>query len=284
MQNWQCRVAPSLGELEGTHNEVWGTKDYADNFIDNQEPAVFFGIYGLPDFYALWRHKGRKAILWAGSDIIHFNNGYWLDGEGLIRIQPRELAEWVNIACESYVENEEEKRLLEMSGIESKVVPSFMGDVKEYDVSYEHSDRPKVYMSVSGDGFESYGWYLVQKIAPRVPEVQFHLFGSSIDMKGDNVHVRGRVPKEQMNEEIKNMQCGLRLNVADGFSEVTAKSILWGQHPIVRARFGYPHLDSFETEEELVDLLKDLKNKKEVNIEGRDYYLENLNQYPWNQK
>ncbi|KKM72328.1 hypothetical protein LCGC14_1421680 [marine sediment metagenome] len=74
MQDWKCRVASSLGALEGTPYEAWGTIEYKPE-IHGKDSVVFFGLYGLPDFYALWRHKGRKAILWCGSDLIFFNNG-----------------------------------------------------------------------------------------------------------------------------------------------------------------------------------------------------------------
>lgn len=272
----QCRVAPSLGELEGTHQEAWGTKPYLDEY----QPTVFFGIYGLPDFFTLWRHKGPKYILWAGSDITHFGNGYWLDQEGRIRLEPEALAEWINENCENYVENGVEHEALLVHGIESKIVPSFMGNVKEYDISYTPNERPQVYLSVSGNNFREYGWEQIEQIADKC-EVDFHLFGSDEwKTKHSNVFVRGRVPKEVMNEEIKNMQCGLRLNEFDGFSEILAKSILWGQHPI--SRIGYPYIDSFTTNDELVKLLNGLKDKREPNLKARDYYLTNLNTYPWN--
>ena len=279
-EQWYCRTAPSLGALERTPEEAWGTPIYDPEKHIN-EPTVFFGLYGFPDFFSLWRHRGQKAILFAGSDIVHFNNGYFLDAVGNIRIQPRELAKWINENCESWVENEEEKRILLMSGIESQVCASFLGDIQKYDISFLLAERPQVYASVSGENFESYGWYLIDKIADSVPEVDFHLFGALIDIKRENVFVRGRVPKEQMNEEIKDMQCGLRLNPMDGFSEITAKSVLWGQYPIVRARFNYPYLDSFETEQELIGCLKNLRKKKEPNFEARKWYWENLNLYPW---
>src|SRR5689334_12368419 len=111
---WQCRYAPSLGALEGTPEEVWGTLPY----LSEDEPTVFFGVYGLPDFYTLWRHQGRKAILWAGSDIRHFINGYWLNDEGSIKLEPMALAEWINKNCESYVENGVEAEALRTLGIE----------------------------------------------------------------------------------------------------------------------------------------------------------------------
>src|SRR3990167_7620920 len=151
---WQCRWSPTLGELESTHQEVWGTDDY----VDTERPTVFCGLYSLNDFYALWRHKGNKFCWWAGSDIRHFINGYWLDDKGRIRLKPAPLAKWINEKCESWVENDVEMEALKKLGIWSMVVPSFLGKVEDYEVSYQQSDRPKVYASVSGNDFELYHW------------------------------------------------------------------------------------------------------------------------------
>ena len=273
---WQCRYAPSLGALEDSPDNVWHTKPYLDEF----QPTVFMGLYGLPDFYALWRHKGRKAILWCGSDITHFLSGYWLDDAGQIKIEPQQLAEWINANCESYVENGVEHEALQVLKIESKIVPSFLGKIDDYKLEYKHSYRPAVYLSVSGDNFEMYGWTLIEEIAPRC-EVDFYLYGNRKPWVSahSNVFVKGRVPKEQMNEEIKGMQCGLRTLDFDGFSEVLAKSILWGQHPI--SYISYPHIESFKSKDELVDKLNALKSKFDSNVAGRTYFREHLNRYPW---
>ncbi len=61
---WRCRYAPSLGPLEDTPLNIWGIDKYEPTDpLHSWNPVVFFGLYGLPDFYALWRHKGKKAIL-----------------------------------------------------------------------------------------------------------------------------------------------------------------------------------------------------------------------------
>lgn len=288
----QVRVASSLGELEGTHQEVWGTTHYnavgistPSGSIPNEAPTVFFGLYGLPDFYTLWRHEGKKYILWAGSDIRHFVNGYWLEDGGNIRLDPKPLADWIEKNCESWVENEVERKALEEVGITAQICPSFMGNVEDYEIEYEPAERPQVYVSVSGNDFELYGWDIVEKIADQC-EVDFHLYGNTEpwETKHSNVFVHGRVSKEQMNEEIKKMQCGLRLCSFDGFSEVLAKSVLWGQYPVTFESFGYKHIDGFRNLNHLVQILNRLKYKVEPNIEGRNYYLKTLNQYPWNQK
>ena len=275
---WQCRVAPSLGALEDTHKNVWHTKEYKD--LDR--PTVFFGLYGLPDFYTLWRHKGRKAILWAGSDIKHFINGYWLSPDGRIRLESESIAEWINKNCESYVENGVEHEALMVLGVESHIVPSFLGHTMNYSDSYTYrsDDRPQVYASVSGDNFRMYGWEQIELVADKC-NVDFHLYGNTVEWptKHHNVFVHGRVSKEQMNEEIRGMQAGLRPLEFDGFSEILAKSILWGQWPI--SRIAYPGVTNYTTNDELIAALNDLKNKKEPNREALKWFYANVNRYPW---
>lgn len=270
---WQCRWSPTLGELEAPHQEVWGTDDYTDT----ERPTVFMGLYSLNDFYALWRHKGEKAILWCGSDIRHFAKGYWLDDIGNIRIDYKAFAEWINKYCDNYVENKAEADALEKVGIWTKIIPSFLGDVNKFQISYVSRDRPKVYASVSGNDFELYKWGEIEKLAGKHPDIDFYLYGNTKEWKtlNNNVIIRGRVDKEVMNEEIKAMQGALRLLPLEGFSEVIAKSVLMGQYPI--SAIPYPHTLS-------PDELGLLKYKKEPNYQGREYYIKILNNYKWNIK
>lgn len=272
-QQWQCRVAPSLGDgFAGTPKEVWNATDYKND----ADPTVFFGLYGLPDFYVLWRHKGRKAILWCGSDIQHFLNGYWLDEEGEMRIKAFDLAPWIATYCENYVENEVEQNALASVGITSKVVPSFLGDVKKYDLAFKPGNR--VYTSVSGDDFKLYGWDKIGLLAMMNPHIEFHLYGNkrdwipSVSNALPNVRVHGRVTQEQMDKETREMQGALRLTEFDGFSEIVAKSLLWGQYPIsiIRNPWTMP-----------VESLGTIPALDKPNIEGRKWLLKNVNKYPW---
>jgi hypothetical protein len=282
MKDFKCRYAPSLGDLEDTPLNVWGIYPYAKLELNSNEdnPCVWFGLYGLPDFYSLWRHKGRKCILWAGSDIIHFQNGYWLEDGGAIKLDPTPLAEWINKHCESYVENEAEYQALLDMGITAKIVPSFMGNIDDYDITYKQNDRPRVYLSTGFEREIEYGFGVIEDIAD-LCNVDFYLYGSNDwTSKHSNVFVRGRVTKEEMNEEIKHFECGLRLNEFDGFSEITAKSILWGQYPITV--IPHPEIDCARNKDELIKLLNGLHLKNSHNIKGREYYREHLNLYPWN--
>ena len=266
----QIRIAPSLGELEGHPNDVWGTSEYTNP----NEPAVFMGLYSLNDFNVLRNHKGKRYIFWCGSDIRHFLNGYWLDENGKHKVTPAPLAHWINEHCESWVENIAEYNQLNSVGINSHICPSFMGNVNDFTQRYSHSYTPQVYASVSGNDFFLYRWPHIEKIAPSHPEVTFHLYGNTVpwETKNKNVIVHGRIPKEQMNSEVQHMQGAIRLLPLDGFSEVIAKSLLWGQWPI--SFIGYPHTMR-------IDEISSLKLKFESNTAGRDWLLESVNKFPW---
>lgn len=278
MQNY-CRIAPSIGKLDGDPHKVWRTLPYTPD--TNPEhltaPCVFFGIYGLNDFFTLWRHKGKRWILWAGSDIRHFKDGYWLDEKGTLRMHHRQLAPWIKQNCESWVENEVERDELRKLGVPAKVCPSFVGDIDEYKLSFKTSDKTRVYASVSGDDFNLYGWDELEFLAYKHPDIEFHLYGNTIPFERKyqdlpNFIVHGRVPKETMNEEVKDMQAAIRPLEFDGFSEVLAKSVLWGQWPI--AKIEYPHMLRMGG-------LAFLAKLKEPNIKGRDHYIKSLNKFPW---
>lgn len=279
MKKWQAKISPTLGDLESTHDKVWGTRPYEND----TDPTVFMGIYGLPDFYALWRHKGEKHILWAGTDITHLKNGYWLeDSPDGLKLDPLVIGKWLDFHCANWCENEVEQIALSKCGIDAKIQPSFLGNIDDFEVSFRPGN--KVYASVSGDNFEQYGWWKIigtagsMGLAEENPDVEFHLYGNQRKVELNyppNVFVHGRVPKEQMNAEIKEMQGGLRMTEFDGFSEITAKSILMGQWPI--SLIEYPHVLK-------PGQISEILNKKEPNLEGREYYRKILNNYPWNLK
>lgn len=281
-EQWECRWSPSLGELESTAEEVWGTHRYISG---GMSPKIFFGVYGLPDFYEIWRQKARKAILWAGSDIIHLKNGYWLEDGGSIRLSHRPIATWLNKHCENYCENAVEAMALQELGIKAEVIPSFLGDINKFPVCFKPQHTVRLYTSVSGNNFEMYGWDKILELAQENPEVEFHLYGNTIPFAKYCPHWRplieknivdhGRITKEEMNEDIKDMTGALRLTKFDGFSEIIAKSFLWGQYPV--SLIPYPYATH-------PDAIKELKGYTEPNYEAVKYYKTIINDYPWNQK
>lgn len=277
-----CRWSPTLGELEDTALNVWGTPDY-DPEKHADEPTVFFGCYGLPDVMVIRAHKGKRYILWAGSDATHLLEGYWLDEVGKYRLDPYQIGAWLNVAAENYCENITEQQALKSVGIEARIVPSFLGDVEKFKIEYQPSAWPKVYLSVSGDEFIKYGWDDVERIAGKC-KTDFYLYGNVGEWKTrhGNVHIRGRIPKEEMNAEIKSMQCGLRPLAFDGISEIVVKGGLMGHYVI--SKVPYPNAWTYDNDEELIELLNSLSSKVEPNTVFRDWLINNLNQFPFNTK
>ncbi len=247
--------APSLGGgFAGTPEEVWGVKKYDPN-QHRDEPCVFCGLYGLPDFYNLWRHKGKKYIWWVGSDIRHFINGYWLEDGGNIFLNPTSLAQWINKYCESWVENTVKQKALKKVGIKSKVCPSFLGDVKKFKPEKKNKlyywdgkkktkfdVRKQYYSSVSGNDFELYGWGKIAKIARKNKFNEYFLFGNTIKPPikfPKNVYVMGRMSQDNMDYLIRDMHSCIRLIPLEGFSEIVAKAILWNQEVISAIPYNY---------------------------------------------
>ncbi len=221
-------------------------------------PVTFFGFYNPKDWLHFWWHKGKKTIWWCGSDILQV--GY--------------LFRWLQkVPCRHICENEVEQGVLRlMLQQEVEVRPTILSNPHEFKINYYQQENPEVYLHINKNaGLES-GFFTIERIAKKLPEITFHIYGRFRPAsRTDNINFHGFVPEQRFNEEIKNYQAGLRLHEFDGFSEVIAKSVLMGQYPISRIR--YPLIDTYNTEEELIGLLRDLKNKKKPNTKARDYYL-----------
>lgn len=278
----KCRVAPSLGALEGTHQDAWGTEEYVW-WKHRNEPTVFFGLYDLRDYLALFWHRGKKWVLWAGSDVRSLSAGFaFNDGKlkWLSKALRGSLTHWilkVVSGAENWVENAWEGSQLGEMGVSWQECPSYMGQI-DLPISFNPSSVCDVYLSASEGRQEEYGWGMIERIAEWLPKHRFHLYGAEWKTRHLNVIVHGRVSKEQMNEEIRGYHIGLRLNETDGFSEILAKAVLMGQYAIGKVK--HPHIPSYENDMDLI-----LKLNKSAKMESpnpaRRWYLYNLNRYPW---
>lgn len=277
--NIQCRIARSLGGgFAGNPKETWGCVDYTDR----TKPCVFCGMYDLRDYIALWRHKGKSYVFWCGSDVRNLSNGFTLN-DGKLRLISKWLGTWwverILKKAEHWVENSWEQNELLKFGIESKICPSFFGDIKEYKPYYFFSSNPDVYICCGKGRQAEYGFDTIERIAPRLPKLRFHLYGDNWITKHSNVFVHGQVIMGQMDEETKNMQCALRLNETDGFSEIIAKAVLREHYVVTKLK--YPLIPSYETEDELVEYLGSLTRAYQPNVKARQYYQKIINQFPW---
>ena len=266
--NFKEKILKKTGLQEWT----WDTRN---------EDTLFVGMYHWGDWKRFRATKGKRTIIWCGSDILHVKNNSrtpWF-----LKLLPwRRLIGFhkAKNICENIVE---QKALKEM-GIDAEIRYIFWGDVNKYPVSYKHSDRPQVWMTAHPGREKEYGVDLIVEIAKKIPEVIFHVYGVSKPFLEDYpwgrswdnemVIFHGIVSEEKLDEEIKGYQGSVRLNEFDGFAEVLAKSILLGQYPI--SRIPYPFIQQCKNEEELIQQLKNLSTYKQPNYKSREYLLKNI--------
>ena len=222
--------------------------------------TVFFGAYHVGDYVRILWHRGERRIFWCGGDILNIQKSiFWRF------IIPK-------IPATHICENEVEAKALYEIGIRASISPMIF-DAFNDKIGFKPSRNPHVYLCAQPQREKEYGVGLIEMIACMFPEITFHIYGvGGVNQK--NVIFHGKVPTEKFDKEIRQYQCGLRLNEFDGFSEVTAKSILLGQYPITKIK--YPKIDHAKDNESLIKLLRNLKNKKKPNKEARIYWIKQL--------
>jgi hypothetical protein len=268
----RLRTSSSIVNFQDKAERIWGLYRYGFP-RDIFEDVVFFGMYHIGDYFHYIVNRGKKTIVWAGSDI-----------QALLRHKiPWHL---LFKSAKNYVENRLEQEELESLGIKSEVRPSFLENMDDFPVSFkpcQWKERPQVFLSTCDPKRAvEYGIFLAIRLACRLPDIDFHIYGMTGGNEYKNVIFHGRVPLEQFNEEIKNYHCALRPNEHDGFSENLAKSVLMGQYPISKIK--YPHIWTYNSYNELVRQLKRLKKQTKPNFKARDFWRNNLNKYDFIEK
>lgn len=252
LSNWRKKLLRRLDANEYGFGDLW-------------KPVIFFGVYRPDDIVRLLLHRGKRTVIWCGSDCLSVGR----TGFELIR----------KVTARHICENEIEQNVLRvMLQQEVEVQPLFFSNPYEFKISFKRSRHPRIFMHVNKAAERESGLFILERIAPYVKDVQFFIYGKVEKRRSSpNVIYRGYVEEKQFNREIQECQGAWRAHEFDGFAETLGKSVLCGQFPISRIR--YPMIDSYRDEKELVQLLKNLKNKKRPNYGVRNYYF-NLFTHP----
>jgi len=237
---------------------LWNSDDF-----DYKSPTLFIGFYLEEDIEALENHNGKKAIFWNGGDVIG------------LKKNPK-LQKLVKGISKQATHNKLLQKELFKLGINTEIRPIFFKNIANYQSSFSQGNN--VYLTAHSNREKEYGVNIILKIAPKIPNVNFHIYG--VDGQSEyNVIYHGDVSESQMDAEIRGFQGAIRLNIHDGCSQTVLKSILYGQYPITY--LPYKHIDQYKTEKELISLIKEIPNKKLPNKIARDYWVNNLNNFDW---
>ncbi|HDY66395.1 MAG TPA: hypothetical protein ENH85_01240 [Candidatus Scalindua sp.] len=264
------RCSLSVEGFRDKIKEVWRLEEWKGT-IDEDQDVLFFGLYTLHDFDAWWYHEGKKSVFWCGSDILNVLNN--IEFQRRLKLYPD---------AKHYCETEIEAENLKSLGIKPSVIPSFLESEDEFPISYTRSDTPHIWMCAHPGREKEYGVDVMIRMARKFPDYTFHIYGIfsfEEEVVPDNVFFHGQVPNDQLNKEIKQYQCGFRGNLHEGLSEVPVKAVLMGQYAITKMKFDW--FWNYQTDEELEELLKKLKDLKDWNHEGRREIKGKLNKFPW---
>ena len=278
----KLKVSSSVRQFREKAERAWGLKEW-EGINDPDQELLFFGLFHDRDFEVFHNFKGQKSVFWCGGDILRVLEDY--ERRRVLRIA---------LGTRHYCETEVEAENLRKAGFEPEIIPSFLGNIEDYPVSFQpplEGEKWKVWMCGHPDREQEYGFDKARQLAKIFPDVEFHFYGVDKEYAGKpnlesdslpNVIYHGLVSEEQLDKEIKRMQCGLRLNEHDGVSEVIVKSILLGQYPI--SFLPYEGVAQYQTFEDLVELIEKMKEQREPNLRTRAIWLKSLNNFPWCKK
>ena len=227
-------------------------------------PVIFFGFYKPKDWLKFFFHRGEKTIVWCGSDI--FQVGL------LFRLLQGIKATHI---CENKIEQGILQLALQRGDIIAK--PLCFSNPDDFQICYKPNKNPHVFIHINKKAESESGYYWIESVAPKVPNITFHIYGRMESRKASpNVVFHGFVSEDKFNSDIKNYQGALRLHQFDGFADTVSKSALMGQYPI--AAIKYPHIEHAYNSKSLIKCLKSLSKKTKPNYKTRMYYLKKFNQ------
>ena len=274
----KIKVSNSVEQFRLKAQRTWGLEEWG-GVDDPVNELLFFGLFHDRDFEVFHNFKGQKYIFWCGSDILRLLEDY--ERQRVIRISP---------TTKHYCDNEQEAERLRSVGVEPNVIPSFLGSVEDYPISFRVPEDGKWKIWLCGHPIreQEYGFDQARELAKIFPDVEVHFYGVDKKYEGKanlssdnlpNVIYHGLVPEKQLDEEIRQYHCGLRPNERDGVSEVMVKSILLGQYPITK--IPYDGVWSYGTFGELTELVNKLKQQTQPNYGLRELWIQKLNRFPW---
>ena len=190
---------------------------------DRNETAMFW-LYFEDDYKYLAQHSGKKIVVWHGTDVQHFATKF--AGKFVNEIRNPEIKH----ICLNYITQGE----LAQMGIMAELRYIFWGDASKY--TRQTVFTKDAYMSANAGRGPEYGEFLINTLAWRFKDWNFHIFGidPTISVYCDNIKYYGWIAEDVMDDITKNFKINLRLNMHDGFPQAMCKALLRGQEAITR--------------------------------------------------
>lgn len=231
----QVVVSNSLSKFNDRIKSNYKLTDYKNK----NDPCIFFGMYNINDLNIFLNHKGKKYIIWGGSDI---------------NMELSQHNKIVNIIKENKVDfhfaiSLDIKKRLDKLGFENKLVNFNLVDESIFKPIISYGNKIYVYNGTKKGREEIYGKKYYIEIKKRLPEFEF-IFSNTLNKK-----------YEEMPSVYKECFIGLRLTKNDGNANTVQEmkamnipvihngedenSLSWDNVDDIELRIRYRNIDLF---------------------------------------
>jgi len=249
---------------------IMPSKEYGWQHVDprNFDILWFYGFHALPDLL-ISKFKAKNPTLkvvvdWVGSDILEF--------VAFIRVRPQCKDCIINNVDVHVADGLNLVKELDSLGIKASYVPSVP------EKGFELKPLPEkfaVAAYVPGFRADFFNFPMINEAAWFLNDVEFNLFGGgdvAIATEYANVHYRGWVEADERRKWWEASSVALYLPQHGSLGLIAIEFLQMGRWVI--STLEYAHVFKCSTVDELVWTLESLKERKEGNIEGSKYYLE----------
>jgi len=238
--------------------------DKYDHIKHGSYPVLFFGVYRMEDVNNIKNHRGKKYILWGGSDanIIMGKKSQKLKKLSIInKIKRIDIAEHFSSSdCLS--------TRLDNLGIKNTKFVNWLADPQIFRPLTNVGECIYVYCGRSIEN-PYYSGDLVQKVIKKLPQFKFILSCDTYES----------VSHEKMSDIYKQCFIGLRLTPYDGGAATVQELGLMGI-PCIHNNNYYPNVIKYETIDDIIIAINDVYVKNfayHENICGETIkYLDNV--------
>ncbi len=122
---------------------------------------------------------------------------------------------------------------------------------------------------------EFYNLKIIEETAKRFPEIKFFVFPNNKEFELENI---SSIPTAEHDEVIKllnNHKLFVRIPKHDGLPNTLVEALMCARYVVWS--YDHPFVFKAETVDELSKIITQVKNKNELNYEGKKYVLDNYN-------
>jgi len=249
----------SFIEYQDEHWRKLNARDY--------DVVWFYGFFGNSDTFLLLlkeqNPKLKAVVMWVGSDILEyamFATHKPQCKSCIVKNVDVHVTDGLNFIKE-----------LDSLGIQASFIPSIPVKTLEFKPLPEQFS---VAAYVPGYRADFYNYPMIREVAVAMPDVEFHIFGGGnvlLTPDSPNVYYHGWVEGEEKEKWWQKNSAVLYLP-KHGSLGVTAIEFLQMGRWAIRNTECPPHIFQCSSAHAIVDVLTELKTKKEGNVEGSEYY------------